>query len=487
MSCPITSKSITSVAVVTDALKADVSALTKASYATDIHTNPSERYISKLSRGISLKKCRDTIKSLFSTDEEKKNAGVKGMFYCEGRTIGSSVRWDVNQSPDGTSKGGQRGIYHCESPKCPKCSYAYRDTLRKEVCLAFKEVLKNNINLKYDDQLIPQMITLTASNNSTDVSGYTNRFKSSLSKFCKYTNGRGWDYWFRSMEATFYRLQHGLHVHSHMMILVPRKDLQDAHMLRKEVLSGWRDCLIANGLKCSGRGVVITDYVQKTESEVLIVEDFLKYILKDNLNYISRIDEDSGISDIADEVIAKSQYTKLGKGVTVERVVAHLAGEINVPLLDDMGTVALPQIRGFLKSYYQSIKKMYQKSTALNTVVKSMRSHTPADDEDESSDPSDEQENKLETVASVEVESDGWKFLNMKSYSSEYSFNWDMLDFWYGDPDIHRLVEILDSELSTGRGHKYHYDIYFEDSIASRKYQREYYSYKQSQAMALAA
>lgn len=484
MSCSLTSRSITSDVVVSDALRISESALTKSCCATEITTNPSESKYGKSSNSISLANCRSLVNSLFSTDEQRKKAKVSTISYCERRTFEKTVDYKISEAHSGTRNGDRVGVYFCQSPKCPKCSYLYRERLRDEVISGLKWILEQNKNLSDDEKLSPLMFTLTAANNTTDVAEFTSNFKKSISEFRKYTHYRNWKYWFSSIESTLYRLQHGLHVHSHLLILIPNKDLQNLH---KKVFKAWKGKLEKCGLTCSGRGLRITDMINKPksfngsgkDSKVSTeIEDFVRYLLKDNYKdgeYSCCI---SGAVEIDDHVVSASHevlpspHVKSGKGVSIERVIAYLAGELEIPHLENMA--ADPMIRSYVKAYYENIGYLYQKSKPLSAVIKAAKEAHESHAND-----NDDEVNEPPTLATVKLDSDGWRYLDMKSRSDSYSFSWDMLEFWKKSPDIHKLVDIFEKELITKYGFKYHYDIYFEDNDASRKFQKEYYLKKQ--------
>lgn len=491
MSFSLTSRSIVSDGVVSDALRISESALTKSCFATEITTNPSESEYGKSSNSISLANCRSFVNSLFSTDEQRKKAKVSTISYCERITFENTVDYRMSESHSGTRSGDRVGVYFCQSPKCPKCSHLYRERLRDEIISGLKWILEQNKNLSDAEKLSPLMFTLTASNNTTDVAEFTSKFKKSIGEFRKYTHYRNWKYWFSSIEATLYRLQNGLHVHSHLLILIPNKDLENLH---KKVFKAWRGKLEKCGLSCSGRGLRITNMINKPssfndsekENKVSVqIEDFVRYLLKDNYKdseypcFVSgAVELDDRLARASHEVLP-SQHAKLGKGVSIERVIAYLAGELEIPHLENMA--ADPMIRGYVKAYYENIGYLYQKSKPLSAAIKlAKEAHDPNVIDNEIKTPN--------LLVTVKLDSDGWKYLDMKSRSESYSFSWDMLEFWKRSPDIHKLVDIFEKELTTKYGFKYHYDIYFEDNDASRNFQKEYYLRKQqSQAMALAA
>jgi hypothetical protein len=231
-------------------------------------------------------------------------------------------------------------------------------------------------------------------------------------------------------------------------------------------MKAWKQRLEKVGLSCSGVGLVITE----TNGERSL-DDLVGYALKDNYSSTS-------IEKVTDEVIA-NPFSKLGSGVPIERVISYLAGVHEEPRLEQIGGDAV--LRKYVKEYYLNIGNKYQKSNALSKVVKSLTSESSASGDDEGVDPS------FKRLVSVVVNADGWSFLQMKSWSKNYDFDLSELDFWRVEPDLNRLITILEKELTISNGEMYYYDVFFEKNEASRKCRNEYIIHHQQELGSLAA
>jgi hypothetical protein len=248
-----------------------------------------------------------------------------------------------------------------------------------------------------------------------------------------------------------------------MILMIPQKHVD---CLYDKSMKAWKYRLNSVGLSCNGVGLVIT----KTTAERSL-DDLVGYSLKDNYSSTS-------IGKVTDEVIA-NPFSKLGSGIPIERVISYLAGAHEEPRLEQIGGDAL--LRRYVKDYYLNIGNKYQKSNALSNVVKSLNSGSSA------SGGGDDADQSFKRLVSVVVNADGWSFLQMKSWSKDYDFDLSELDFWRTEPDVNRLVEILERELTTSAGYTYHYDVFFEKNDASEKYRDKYILHQQQELGSLAA
>lgn len=445
MSCPLPSRSIVSA----DALNTDLSASIGVN-GVDDDVNASLGTVVRKFSNTDARRCKDFICYQLLSRDEHEEARVKSMRFCGSRIHGETVRMSMNQNAKGDVSGSVAGVYTCGSPKCPSCEWIYRLRTKQDVLDGFREVLRQNQNRSKEDKLIPMMFTLTASHRDTDVAGFMQSFKNAISKFRQHTAYREWKYYFSSYEATLHKISNGLHLHQHMIILIPQKDVDDLH---QKCMRAWKHRLDKVGLSCNGVGLVITE----TNAERSL-DDLIGYALKDNYSSMS-------IEKVTDEVIA-NPFSKLGYGVPIERVISYLAGVYEEPRLEQIAGDAL--LREFVKAYYLNIGNKYQKSNALSRVIRSLSGGSSASGDGDDVDPS------FKRLVSVVVNSDGWSFLQMKSWSKDYDFDLSQLDFWRTEPDLNRLITILERELTTSKGEMYHYDVFFEKNEASQKCRNDY-------------
>lgn len=465
MSCPLPSRPTESSAVVSAAVS-DLDAVKSAK----LHAFPENTTVGvslgKVIRKFSnsdARRCKDFISYQLLDRDEQDEARVKSMRFCGNITHSETVRLSINQNAKGKESGSVAGVYTCGSPKCPSCEWIYRLRVKQDVTDGFNKVLEENQNRSQEDQLIPMMFTLTASHRDTDVAGFMQLFKDAISNFRQHTSYRGWKYYFSSYEATLHKLSHGLHLHQHMILMIPQKDVDT---LYNKSLKAWKYRLKSVGLSCNDVGLVIT----KTTAEKSL-DDLIGYALKDNYSSTS-------IGKVTDEVIA-NPFSKLGSGVSIERVISYLAGVHEEPRLEQIGGDAV--LRKYVKEYYLNIGNKYQKSNGLSKVIKSLNSGSSASRGD------DDADQLFKRLVSVVVNADGWSFLQMKSWSKDYDFDLSELDFWRTEPDVNRLVEILERELTTSAGYTYYYDVFFEKNDASEKYRDKYILHQKQELGSLAA